>query len=80
MKKTLLEMTQTILSSLDSDEVNSTSDTTESLQVARLIQTVYESLVDIANLPEVKTLFELSASADPDLPVVMYRPDNVLDV
>lgn len=79
-KKTLLEITQLLLSSLDSDEVNSISDTTESLQVARLVQTVYESMVDIANLPEVKTLFELSASADPDLPVVMYRPDNVLDV
>lgn len=79
-KKTLLEMTQAILSSLDSDEVNSISDTTESLQVARIIKASYESMVDIANLPEVKTLFELTPSADVNIPVVMYKPSNVLDI
>lgn len=79
-KKTLLEMTQILLSSLDSDEVNSISDTTESMQVARIIQSVYENIVDISNLPEVKTLFELSPSLDTTLPVVMYKPNNVLDI
>jgi len=37
MKSTVLDMTQSILSGLGSDEVNSISDTTESLQVAEVI-------------------------------------------
>jgi hypothetical protein len=37
-KMTLLEMTQNILSAMNSDEVNSITDTVESLQVAEEIQ------------------------------------------
>lgn len=77
MKRTLLDMTQSILSALDSDEVNSISDTTESLQVAEVIRTSYFNIVSRTNLPEHKQVFQLDASLDNALPCLMYRPSTV---
>jgi hypothetical protein len=45
-KMTLLEMTQDILSDMDSDEVNSINDSVESLQVAQIIKTTYFNIVN----------------------------------
>lgn len=77
MKYTLLEMTQVILSRLDSDEVDSISDTTEATQVARVIRNTYFNLLARANLPEHKKLIQLTASGDNLKPVLMIRPSNV---
>lgn len=77
MKLTLLDLTQNILSSLSSDEVNSINDTTESRQVVEIIRTVYFNMIARAKLPEHLQLFQLTASGDPDFPTLMYRPDNV---
>ena len=77
MKMTLLELTQNILSSMDSDEVNSYSDTTESRQVAEIIRTAYYNIIARAQLPEHQDLFSLDASGDTALPVLMYKPENV---
>lgn len=79
-KLTLLDMTQDILSSLNSDEVNSISDTTEAMQVARLIRSKYYDLIVRANLPEQQTLIKLTASTDPDKPTLMYVPDGVIRI
>jgi hypothetical protein len=80
MRQTLLEIVQSILSSMDSDEVNSISDTVEAQQVAAIVQETYNYLVSSINLPEHYSLFELQASGDPNLPVVMYLPSNVLEL
>lgn len=77
MKYTLLDLTQTILSSLDSDEINSIGDTTEAQQVVKIIRTVYFDIVARAQLAEHKQPFTLDASTDNDYPVLMTRPDNV---
>lgn len=77
MKLTLLDMTQSILSSLDSDEVNSISDTTESLQVANIIKNTYFNIASRTHLPENTGLFQLDASTDDTIPVIMYKPSNV---
>jgi hypothetical protein len=77
---TLLEMVQDILSAMDSDEVNSISDTTESLQVATAVKHAYFDIVSRANLPEHFELFELNASNDPLKPTLMYVPDGALNV
>lgn len=77
---TLLDYTQQILSSLDSETVNSYSDTVESIQVANIIKTVYNDIQARVDLPEHYTLFELTASTDTDQPVLMTRPDDVLNI
>src|SRR5712671_1691460 len=77
MKLTVLQLTQNILSDLDSDAVNSISDTTESLQVAYIIQQVYNNIVARDSLPEHSKLFQLTPSTDNTKPVLMYRPDNI---
>jgi hypothetical protein len=77
MRYTLLEMVQRILSSMDSDEVNSINDTTESYQVALLIEGVYNDLLAESNLPETGTMFELTQSTDTTKPVLMTVPDDI---
>lgn len=77
MRQTLLEMTQAILNAMESDEVNSISDTTESYAVAQVIkQCFYDSAVELG-LPEHGKLFELNASGDVAKPCIMTVPDNV---
>jgi hypothetical protein len=77
MKYTLLEMTQNILASMDGDEVDSINDTAESRQVSQLIRTAYFNIVSRANLPEHKTLFQLTSSGNTSYPVKMTAPSNV---
>lgn len=76
-KYTLLDMTQNILSALNSDEVNSITDTSESQQIAMVIKNKYFDMISREDLQEHKDLFQLTASGDNDLPVLMYRPDHV---
>lgn len=77
MKLTLLDMTQSILSSLSSDQVNSIGDTDESLQVVDIIKTSYFNMINRLELPEQTDMFQLTSSTDVDLPILMYRPDHV---
>jgi hypothetical protein len=77
MKYTLLELVQNILSRLDSDEVDSISDTTEAMQVARVVRNTYFNMLVRADLPEHKKLLQLISSGDNAKPVLMTRPDNV---
>src|SRR5687768_1170259 len=77
MKYTLLDMTQTILSSMDSDEVNSIDDNVEAQQVATVIRTAYYDLVDRLNLPEHYSLVTLDASGDLTKPTLMTLPSTV---
>lgn len=80
MRQTLLEIVQDILSSLDSDEVNSISDNMESQQVATIVKNVYRDIISRANLPENFEMFELNASLDPSKPTVMHRPSDALSI
>ncbi len=77
MKLTLLQYTQSILSSLQSDEVNSISDTTESLQVAEILRATYFNIIARAGLPEHQQLIQLEPSLDVTTPVLMYIPDGI---
>jgi len=77
MKYTLLDMTQKILSSMDSDEVNDINDTVESQQVVSIIQTCFDEIISRLDLPENFTLFELNASGNSAQPTVMYLPSDI---
>lgn len=76
-KMTLLEMTQDILSAMVSDEVNSITDTEESLAVAKLIRRTYYDLISNKKIPEHKTLFSLTGLADATKPTIMKVPDDI---
>jgi hypothetical protein len=76
-KMTLLEMTQNILSSMNSDEVNSISDTVESAQVAEEIRNTFYDLFTNKDLPELESLINLEWIGDTNYPHVMVLPDNV---
>lgn len=76
MKYTVLDMTQSILSAMDSDEVTSINDTVEALQVAECIRTTYNSMVSRFNLPANNQLIHLSQS-DATTPTLMTMVDGV---
>lgn len=78
--KTLLEMTQDILSSMDSDEVNSITDSVEALQVATLIRETYFNIIDGKDWPWLNELFQLTASTDAAKPTHMQLPSNIIDL
>lgn len=80
MKYTLLQMTQEILSNMSSDEVNSISDTPESLQVATVIRQKYFDIINRLGLPDHEQPVQLQPSIDPTLPVQMYVPDGLKDI
>src|SRR6266576_6262503 len=79
-EQTLLQIVQTILASLDSDEVNSISDTAESRQVAQIVQNKYFDICTRGGLPEHKILLQLSPSTDPTKPVLMFVPSGVSNI
>lgn len=79
-KMTLLEMTQNILSAMDSDEVNSISDTVESLQVARVVVETYDELYANMVSASFKGLIKLDSLADPERPTTLAIPANVKSI
>lgn len=79
-RRTLLELTQSILASMDSDEVNSISDTVESYDIALLLQDVYYDIAVELELTSHESLFELEASGDAAQPTLMYLPSSVKEL
>lgn len=77
MKYTNLDYVQSILSSLGSDEVNSVSDTSESLQVLDILKTTYFNIIGRTHPTEQSQLIQLDASLDNTMPALMYVPSNV---
>lgn len=76
-KPTLLDMVQEVLSSLSSDEVNSISDTVESLQISTIFKRKYYDIVSRGDLPEHNQLFQLDPSLSNIEPTLMFIPDGV---
>lgn len=80
MKQTLLEIVQNILASMDSEEVNSISETDEAQQVAEFVRETYNYLASSIDFPEHYSFFELVASGDINKPVLMTLPSNCLEL
>lgn len=80
MQMTLLEIVQNILSDMDSDEVNSISDTTESLQVANIVKTKWNDIISRSEMPEHQKLIQLTPSVDPTKPTIMYSPAGTNEI
>lgn len=76
-KYTLLEMVQNILNSMDGDEVNSITDTTEAEQVAQIIKRAYEDFIVNYDIPELNNVFTLTALGNTASPTRMQIPSGV---
>lgn len=76
MKRTLLEMVQSILSDMDSEAVNSISDSVEAEQVASVIQDTFFNLIAARDIPEHRQLIKLTALADSTKPTHFKYPTN----
>lgn len=59
-KKTLLDLTQSILNDMDGDEINSISDTVESQQVAQIIRDTYDEIISSREWPHLARLISLT--------------------
>lgn len=77
IQKTLLDIVQEILSDLDSDNVNSISDTDEAMQVAKIVQNTYYDLVANRTIPELEELTKLDSLADSTRPTYLKLPTSV---
>ena len=73
-------MVQDILSEMDSDEVNSFSDTVESEQVAQIIKTTYMELMSNRNWPHLLKLVQLTSSTDTNLPTHQILGEDVKEL
>lgn len=83
MKMTLLEMVQSIMSDMDSDSVDSITDTVESEQVASTIKDVFLQLVTDQTIPEfnqLKQLETVSLVSFPGSINYLHIPDTVSKV
>lgn len=79
-KYSLLEIVQDIMSDMNSDDVNSITDTPESLQVAQIVRSVYEELMANKNWPHLRTLMQLNASGDSTKPTHMKAPEDLKEL
>jgi len=76
-KLTLLELVTDILNDLDSDEVNSISDTIESQQVAQIVKTSYFEMIGHRNWPHLRKLVQLDSVSDLTKPNYLKLPELV---
>jgi len=78
--KTLLEIVQDILSSMDGDEVNGISDTEESEQVARIVRQTYNDIMSRTNWPSSRRAVALTPRSDSNYPTHMTLNEDVKEL
>ena len=78
--QTNLSMVQNILSSMDSDNVNSISDTEEAMQVETVIQETYENITSRRQWEFLRKTRQLENVSDVTRPTKFKIPDNVTRV
>ena len=77
MRKTLLDMVQSILSDMDSEEVNSISDSVEAEQIANVIKDTYFNIIAARTIPEHQKVFRLVSLSDISRPTHFKYPEAV---
>lgn len=73
----LLDMTQNILSAMESDPVNSIDDTVESIQVAEFVREAFYDLMAQREWPFLRQLSSLEGLGDTTRPTYMRMPETV---
>jgi len=80
MRKTLLSMVQSILSDMDSEDVNSISDTVEAQQIASVIQDTYFNIIAAREIPEHKQMLQLTSLSDSQKPTHFRYPNDTKEI
>jgi hypothetical protein len=80
MRRTLLELTQSVLNDMDSEAVNSIFDTEEATQIASVIRDTYFNIIAAKDNPEHDELLKLTALSDSSKPTLFEYPTNVRDI
>lgn len=80
MRYTLLELTQRILSSMESDEVSDINETQEAVDVVQIIRECYNDIVGQLDLKHNQGVFKLDASTDNTKPVLMTLPTECVNL
>jgi len=80
MKRPLLQLTQSILSDMDSEPVNSISDSEEAGQIASVIRDTYFNIIAAREIPEHDRLLKLTALSDSTKPTHFRYPDNCKEI
>ena len=76
MARTLLDVVQGILSTLDSDTVSSIGDTVEADQVADIVKKTYFDIIDEYQLPAQRVITNLESVSDLNRPNLLKLPDD----
>lgn len=77
---TVLDIVQDIASDMSSDDVNSITDTLESMQIARIVQSSYLEMMSNKNWKHLEQLSTLDSSGDTALPTHMRMPSNTKEL
>ncbi len=80
MKMTLLEIVQNILSDMDSEEINSISDSNEAEQIAKVIENTYFNLISTRIIPEHAQTIKLVSYSSSARPTHFSFPTRVKNI
>lgn len=80
VKLTLLEIVQSIMSDMDSDNVNSIDDTVESQQVALIVKDCYLNLIANRNWHNQQTAFQMEDVSDITRPNYLKSPEDLKEL
>lgn len=80
MKMNLLEMVQNILSDMDSEEINSISDSNEAEQIVKVVENTYFSLIASRIIPEHAQILKLTSFSSSARPTHFSFPSRVKNI
>jgi len=80
MRKTLLDIVQSILNDMDSEAVNSISDTVEAQQVASVVEDVFYNIIAAREIPEHKQLLQVTSLSSSARPTHFLYPTNTKEI
>lgn len=76
IKKNLLQIVKDILNVMDSDDVNTLSDSLEAQAVAEVVESTYYDIISMRHLPEHKSFLTLVSASDSNFPTHFTYPSN----
>lgn len=80
MRTTLLKIVQSILNDMDSESVNSISDTVEAQQIGSIVEDTYYNMISAREIPEHNKLMTLTALSNTDRPTHFSYPTNTKNI